>query len=92
MLGGLDSHDKICRVLASGVPCCVLSIDYRSVYSPLCLLSHILHEECPKCARGRRQAGLVMLALPLGHAAGPCRHPNALLNCGILAAVLHYGT
>ena len=29
MLGGLDSHDGICRALANRVPCVVVSIDYR---------------------------------------------------------------
>jgi acetyl esterase len=29
LLGGLDSHDGICRVLANGARCAVLSVDYR---------------------------------------------------------------
>jgi acetyl esterase len=29
VLGGLDSHDHICRSLASAVPCTVFSVDYR---------------------------------------------------------------
>ena len=29
VLGGLDSHDHICRSLANGVPCTVCSVDYR---------------------------------------------------------------
>lgn len=29
VLGGLDSHDSLCRSLALGTPCSVLAIDYR---------------------------------------------------------------
>jgi acetyl esterase len=29
VLGGLDSHDHICRSLANAVPCTVFSVDYR---------------------------------------------------------------
>jgi acetyl esterase len=29
LLGGLDSHDGICRILANGARCAVLSVDYR---------------------------------------------------------------
>lgn len=29
VLGGLESHDHICRALANGVPCKVFSVDYR---------------------------------------------------------------
>jgi len=29
LLGGLDSHDGVCRILANGARCAVLSVDYR---------------------------------------------------------------
>jgi acetyl esterase len=29
VLGGLDSHDHVCRALANSVPCTVFSVDYR---------------------------------------------------------------
>ncbi len=29
VLGGLDSHDHVCRALANSVPCQVFSVDYR---------------------------------------------------------------
>ena len=29
VLGGLESHDSLCRSLALGTPCNVLAIDYR---------------------------------------------------------------
>jgi acetyl esterase len=29
LLGGLDSHDGICRILANGARCAVVSVDYR---------------------------------------------------------------
>ena len=32
---GLDTHDSLCRALANGVPCVVVSVAYRSA-SPLC--------------------------------------------------------
>ena len=33
-MGGLDSHDGICRALANSVPCVVVSIDYRCAMVP----------------------------------------------------------
>ena len=29
MTGSLDSHDAICRVLATQTPCTVVAVDYR---------------------------------------------------------------
>lgn len=34
VMGGLQSHDGICRAIANRVPCIIVSIDYR--YAPSC--------------------------------------------------------
>ena len=67
---GLDTHDSLCRVLASSVPCVVVSVAYRSVFPPCQCPSHpgvvlagmqsccrhALHSACTACLRCKAPA------------------------------------
>ena len=41
IMGGLQSHDAICRAIANKVPCIIISIDYRHALSCLCALAEL---------------------------------------------------